>query len=67
MLSHPFLFAAASRCSARLCDGGDAVDVDGGAAQCVMYARIATMEQDLPSDMTDYWQEPASYFLLKGA
>jgi hypothetical protein len=41
--------------------------VDGGAAQCVMYARIATMDQDLPSDMTDYWQEPASYFLLKGA
>jgi hypothetical protein len=25
------------------------------------------MDQDLPSDMTDYWQEPASYFLLKGA
>ncbi|KAF6260189.1 hypothetical protein COO60DRAFT_1700427 [Scenedesmus sp. NREL 46B-D3] len=50
-----------------LCDGGDAVDVDGGAAQGVMYARIATMEQGLPCDMTDYWQEPASYFLLRGA
>ncbi|WIA42473.1 hypothetical protein OEZ86_008467 [Tetradesmus obliquus] len=50
-----------------LSDSGDAVDVDGGGAGCVMYARIATQEQDLPSDMTDYWREPASYFLLKGA
>jgi hypothetical protein len=30
--------AAAAAACARLCDGGDAVDVDGGAAQCVMYA-----------------------------
>lgn len=49
----------------RMHDTGDAVDVAGG-AESVLYARISTTEQDVPSDMMDWWQEPASYFLIKG-
>jgi hypothetical protein len=31
-----------------------------------MYARIATLEQPVPRDMTEYWADPVSYFLIKG-
>ncbi len=31
-----------------------------------MYAHIATLEQPVPRDMTEYWMEPSSYFLIKG-
>jgi hypothetical protein len=31
-----------------------------------MYARVATLEQPVPRDMTEYWADPVSYFLIKG-
>lgn len=33
---------------------------------CVLYARIGTLETDIPEDLTDYWAEPVSYFLVQG-
>lgn len=41
---------------------GDNLSLEGS-SKCVMYARIATLEQEVPGDMTDYWTPPVSYFL----
>eukprot|EP00878_Enallax_costatus_P029692 GHUV01032234.1.p1 GENE.GHUV01032234.1~~GHUV01032234.1.p1 ORF type:complete len:198 (+),score=52.55 GHUV01032234.1:494-1087(+) len=44
---------------------GDASGI-GEEHACVMYARIGTLETDTPEDLTDYWAEPVSYFLVQG-
>jgi hypothetical protein len=31
------------------------------------YARIATVEMQIPGDLLDFWQEPASFFIMSGA
>jgi hypothetical protein len=38
-----------------------------GEAGITTYARISCQEVEVPADLTDYWQEPASYFLAAGA
>lgn len=30
------------------------------------YARIATVEMQIPRDLLDYWQEPSSFFIMSG-
>lgn len=30
------------------------------------YARIDSTEMSIPRDLTDYWEDPASYFLISG-
>jgi cell cycle checkpoint protein len=30
------------------------------------YARIATVEMQIPTDLLDFWQEPASFFIMSG-
>jgi hypothetical protein len=44
----------------RMCDGADKE------GSCVLYARLATLELPPQADLTDYWAEPVSYFLVKG-
>ncbi len=36
---------------------------------CVMctYSRVSCLEQEPPKDITDYWADPVSYFLIQGA
>ena len=31
------------------------------------YARIATVEMQIPTDLLDFWREPASFFIMSGA
>lgn len=30
------------------------------------YARIATVEMQIPRDLMDFWQEPTSFFIMSG-
>jgi hypothetical protein len=39
---------------------------DAGSTVCT-YARIATVEMQIPTDLLDFWQEPASFFIMSGA
>ena len=63
-LSLPPLLSSLNHC--RMSDGsGDASGI-GDEHACVLYARIGTLETDTPEDLTDYWAEPVSYFLVQG-
>lgn len=44
---------------------GDASGI-GDEHACVLYARVGTLETEAPEDLTDYWAEPVSYFLVQG-
>lgn len=40
---------------------------DGGEGSLVnMYAQLDSQEMPIPKDMSDYWQDPSSYFLISG-
>jgi hypothetical protein len=38
----------------------------GGGPVLAMYARIACLEQPVPGDMTEYWGDPVSSFVING-
>lgn len=42
------------------------VSIAGGGPVVAMYARLASLEQPVPRDMSEYWTEPSSSFLIKG-
>ena len=31
-----------------------------------MYAQLDSQEMPIPKDLSDYWQDPSSYFLIPG-
>ncbi|KAI8464584.1 MAG: hypothetical protein J3K34DRAFT_526071 [Monoraphidium minutum] len=47
--------------------GNPAPPPHAGGPALSMYARVACLEQAVPGDLTEYWAEPVSYFLMKGA
>ncbi len=40
---------------------------EGGEGSLVnMYAQLDSQEMPIPKDLSDYWQDPSSYFLIPG-
>jgi hypothetical protein len=40
---------------------------EGGDGSVVnMYAQLDSQEMPIPKDLSDYWQDPSSYFLIPG-
>lgn len=40
---------------------------EGGEGSVVnMYAQLDSQEMPIPKDLSDYWQDPSSYFLIPG-
>lgn len=40
---------------------------EGGEGSLVnMYAQLDSVEMAIPKDLSDYWQDPSSYFVISG-
>ncbi len=48
-----------STCGCRMNEGSEGSVVN-------MYAQLDSQEMPIPKDLSDYWQDPSSYFLIPG-
>ena len=55
---YPLEFSS-STCGCRMNEGGEGSIVN-------MYAQLDSQEMPIPKDLSDYWQDPSSYFLIPG-
>jgi hypothetical protein len=46
--------------------GAPPVAPPAGVPSLSMYARVSCLEQPVPRDITEYWADPVSYFLIRG-